>query len=349
MALIQRLSSVISQIFWSTDKKFRFQDQGAGIKVRSRQFKDDWKLHLDNSKSAIRTFLDKNKSKKSSISVLGAGTLLDFPIEILKTKNMIYLQDANPAVLNDWYNLENKNSPQIYVLLDVTGLLELYRKEFLEILDCKSLNDCLRKLKKIPSPLLLSKFPKSAPFIKTSHVISLNILSQLPIYWQDYVFANLRRRYGSSSIKQNELEIIQSLQPSSRLLVENHLSHLMPVSKNERAILITDINYFYTNGDISLSLNVSQDKPNESVSMYEISIDEKINNTYDNLKRNEIVIEKQEALSGISIDTFLKSLPTNISYTILGCWLWPISRNQLKRTWHQVVAIEFFRNDRFQI
>ncbi|MEP7361723.1 MAG: hypothetical protein ABI972_00575, partial [Acidobacteriota bacterium] len=73
-------------------------------------------------------------------------------------------------------------------------------------------------------------------------VLSLNVLSQLPIGWQEIVEELLNEKFGKKFVKQHEQEWVEALLPSGRTLVEDHFAAITS-TRCRNAMVITDLEY----------------------------------------------------------------------------------------------------------
>lgn len=210
-----------------------FTSQTQGIKHRSKIFKNAWKSHLENSKQAIRdTFLEDLKKGKT-LSVLGCGELLDFPSDIFSEyKNQIYLIDKSKEALSKF----TKNT----ILYDLTGNLDSW-SSYLHDLKINDITSFLNELKNLPQKRPLLKDPS----FKDELVLSLNLLSQLPVYWQDSVFSIVDQKFSKQISIDNENEILKALLPSSQELIKSHVHSCSPSGKHKKSLIISDTYYLH--------------------------------------------------------------------------------------------------------
>ncbi len=250
-----------------------FTAQTQGIKHRSKIYRDAWKSHLENSKQAIReTFLEDLKKGKT-LSVLGCGELLDFPSDIFSEfKDQIYLIDKSKEALSKFY----KNT----IIYDLTGSLDSW-SSYLQDLKTKDITSFLNELKNLPQKLPLLKDPS----FKDELVLSLNLLSQLPVYWQDSVFSIVDQKFSKQLAIDNETEILKALLPSSQELIKSHIHSCCASGRHKKSLIITDTHYLH----------------------YSIKSGE----------LNEVM----DALHGISIEQEIESSST---YTLINKWQWEI-------------------------
>ncbi len=164
--------------------------------------------------------------------MLGAGPLLDFNDAALSPRvDRFRLVDANPLCVDYWKSLERPVEP---LIADITNCLEVW----LQTLEAAagSWTDTLSQIKS------LSLQSKRGYVPVTDSLLSLNILSQLEVGWQESVEPLLKKRFGSRFVHEHEQEWLQAIQPSSRVLAEQHLAALES-SRAPEILLITDAEY----------------------------------------------------------------------------------------------------------
>jgi hypothetical protein len=317
------LSRLVNRILFHPHPYFGFSTQGKNIKRNATFFPERWNRHLIRTKDIISDFLKARPNR--SIGVLGAGSLLDIPEAFFQDYSCpIYLQDANPSCISDWEKAtKNAKHPDRvhHCLLDITGVLSEWSGILLDA-EAKKIDPFLDALISIAN----SAAPDSS-FIKNSTCISLNILSQLPVYWQDFIFTCIQKKFGAAAIVRYEKEILDAVYPSCRLLVKNHLRQLLPEKKNERTLLITDIRYLYVPKNVSPEISRTPED--------EFQI------TYTSHNDTGYIVEEQDALFSVSLDEWNTTLPEKITCTVLDSWLWHMKQDKTTRTFHQVQAIEY--------
>jgi hypothetical protein len=329
MSIINR---ILSQILYRPDPSFGFTSQGTRIRRNSQVFGETWNTHLRKSQDTLASFL--NNGSLKSLSICGAGSLLDVPHETLQKLDCpVYLQDADPGCINEWQKLTRSSTHPEHIhhcLLDITGLVLTWAK-MLEVEKCHDLQELLDRLRLLGE----SECPE-CPFIRAQTTVSLNLLSQLPVYWQDYIYQSIRKKFGLSTLQNNEEEILSALYPSCTVLIRNHLRHLLPKKKNEKTLLITDLRYLYLPENIKPVIRKTED------GVFEIDYDES-----KNISKEQSVVEEQDALFSVSLEKWHKDLPQNITARVIDSWLWEIAHSRMKSTCHQVIAIEYKSSSTF--
>ena len=187
-----------------------FSDQ-QGIMHRYIREKENWDLHLKESKSFI--LKSSENKKKGKVVVLGSGWLLDLPLEDLakQFKEIVLVDIIHPKhILHKIKKYSNITTLQS----DITGGLINFVYQTLK-------SDKKKKQKSLLTPA--NSFSFSLPE-NTDFVISLNIMCQLHIILIDYI--KRLNRYSNSELK----TLITTIQQS-------HINML----PKEKSCLITDV------------------------------------------------------------------------------------------------------------
>ncbi len=166
------------------------------------------------------------------LTVLGAGPLLDLNSAALSPKFQSFrLVDANPLVVPNWSRL---NKPVEPVIADITNCMAEWCDKLRR--SRKSWNDTLQLIRDFGAN------PVQAYNAPSDGLISLNILSQLEVGWQEMAEPALEKRFGKSFVRQHEQEWLDAIRPSSRMLVEQHLAAIERC-RAVHALLICDLEY----------------------------------------------------------------------------------------------------------
>ena len=210
------------------------------IKARYKRCLNHWKPHLDNSKNFINQNIDKNPSifGSSYVVVLGAGMANDL--------DLYFLTDHfEKVILSDLFFLKNTREalsfyPNIfYSEFDVTDCME-------RILDLVSryknnYSAFLERLKDfVDERNNFSVIIKQHPLIKitasneTQNVISLNLLSQLPLS-----FAKLFEKYFKAEYKEEDCSFFY------KMIIKEHLSILNHLKKLGKTVLVISDSHKY--------------------------------------------------------------------------------------------------------
>ena len=209
----------------------RYLRQGLGIEQRARKLRKFWEPHLERSKAAQRRWIAEGV-EGADLAVLGAGRLLDFASDAMAARFRRFLMiDADPSCAKHWAALGVEVEPRIG---DLTGCADRWRNELRGFRG--SWVEMLDHVRQIARPT-----DRAMPFAADA-VLSLNVMSQLPIGWQDTVEDYLERRFGAFQLRSNETEWLAAVEPGAKWIVEQHLAAL--VASHARSILlITDAEY----------------------------------------------------------------------------------------------------------
>ncbi len=190
-------------------RKMGYISDQKGIINRYLREKEGWESHLLNTREFILRCLE--KSRPESVTVLGSGWLLDFPLqEAYDICNNIYLCDIThpPQVLRKIKRLKGVTACE----MDIScGLIRFFF-------------DFARKNKRSKT-LGLPEIPDIVVphIIQGSYYISLNILNQLDIILLDY----LKKFF---SIPEDDLVALR------KRIQENHLKYM-----RKGGCMITDV------------------------------------------------------------------------------------------------------------
>ena len=289
-------------LYQTSEQTFGFKHQGKGILNRASKYEKAWLPHITNTKKQITSWAENSKSKKE-ISILGAGHLLDVPLDSIKNNfNQIYLSDANINCVTTWCKFFSSQKNVYHAFYDITATLSHWLNHLRDIkadhsVFIKELNSLSIKNKSI--------------FIKAKNILSLNLLSQLPIYWQHAASQIFINKYGHKFYLKKEEDLNLALLPSSRLLIKAHLDYLIPNLKNESRLIIFDKTFYFPNNpEVSFDI-VNQDNDWPKI-------------VFNHLSNSSQIIYEQDALCGLSISDWLKNLSPKIKYKIENNWLWEI-------------------------
>ncbi len=209
----------------------RFLRGGLSIDERTRRLRAHWAAHHERSRAAQRRW----EAAGGDLAVLGAGRLYDFETAALPPRfRRMFLFDADPSCEPAWRKqlADVQIEPRIG---DLTGCLTRWQRALAS--NRTGWVETLRIAAGIVQPSVDRAIPLAA-----DAVLSLNLLSQLPIAWQDMVEEHLTRRFGRARVKANETEWLAAVEPGGRWIVEQHLRALA-ASRAAHVLLITDIEY----------------------------------------------------------------------------------------------------------
>jgi hypothetical protein len=241
-----------------------YVDMGLGIEARYLRCKPYWKRHLELSKG-FQSGACSEQNVSGKIAILGAGRLFDVPLDSLaKRFSEISLFDADPIAERSW-DRSKRNLPRdcrlFGFLEDVTDTVDEWTariKNFLEThrRDLKSLAEFLDSLK-----------VGTKVFRNYDAIVSLNLLSQIGIYWRDRVEQSVAVRWLTDTDESGKFpEPLQSaLSRSIERLERQHLDALSQ-SAASLVVLIYDTHFLYYTKDkapwlAEPSLKISSDIP----------------------------------------------------------------------------------------
>lgn len=220
-----------------------FLSMGYGIEARATRCRKFWARHIEYSRDFQIKALGEIGSG-SSIFVYGAGRLYDVPIkEMLATGAKLTLFDADPSVLRFWLKTARDLDAEKQIdfkLLDLTGAIDSWSQKISELLnkpkDISALCSQLYELSCIDC------LPKHSADL----VISINLLSQIPIYFRDRAQEMLLHKWRLDTDKQGNYEptLQAAFNSCMQKLQQAHLK-LVEQSATCAAVIISDSEFFY--------------------------------------------------------------------------------------------------------
>ncbi|RIL03087.1 MAG: hypothetical protein DCC75_13050 [Proteobacteria bacterium] len=224
-----------------------FASSGLGIEARFERCKPYWAKHLELTKAFQAASLGEAR-RAGSLAVLGAGRLLDLDLEALSRKfAQIHLFDADPGSLPFWKKAAGdlgSNCKLEFHLADLSGVLQSWTALLREALKRGSEMAVIELLNSLSEPDV------PAPPLRFDCLISLNLLSQIALFWRDRVHDLVKRNL---KIDTDENGLYRSeLQPAlerSMILLENQHLKLLSSWEAEEVILICDIERYYYQSD----------------------------------------------------------------------------------------------------
>lgn len=217
----------------------RFERVGRGIERRASMLHQHWEPHFARSRRAQAEWAAGLRDV-DTLLVMGAGRLHDFDHQAFAGRvRRIILLDADPTCLPRWEMLRESLRGRCEVEFanrDVSGCLDAWESEFGNALK-RDWEQTLELLRQIPAPPPAELEPADA-------VLSLNLLSQIPIMWQDAVEEILRKRFSPAFVEKHEEQWLLALHPSAQSLVRQHLAGLASCGAGN-ILLITDLEYRY--------------------------------------------------------------------------------------------------------
>lgn len=218
---------------------------GYGIEARYERCKHFWARHLELCKDFQRQSL-KGRQNTDTLAVLGAGRLYDLALpDILEKFSRIDLFDRDPSANSTWQALRNKLKTGVqlkFFNLDLSSSIQGWSKALKRFL----------KQQGKPDPQAIAAFlnqltpQDSLRFEHYDTIFSLNLLSQIPIYWRDRVFSYLSDYCGVQTDEHGRFEpqLQRALETSQRRLEMQHLN-LLASSGAKQIVLISDRYFFY--------------------------------------------------------------------------------------------------------
>ncbi len=201
-------------------RKFGHLTESISLLSREKRCQSAWLPHRTQCKSFITEHL-KAASHFDSVLVLGSGPLHEIPIEVLaKTFKRVVLVDV----------VHLKSTRQ-----SVRGLKNI---EFVE-----------HEISEIESELIKGKLADKIPlkFLdeRWGLVLSVNIMSQLPIHLETFIEKKFRRKFK-----------IEEVAAYLKNVTKNHFFYLRKFQCP--AILITDVeNYYYDKKDLLIQTDIN--------------------------------------------------------------------------------------------
>jgi hypothetical protein len=213
--MIQRLARLFN---WD------FIRMGKGIEARYSRCAPYWEPHLE----CTRAFIAEHMRPGGRLAILGAGRLLDVDLKLLLDNfSEIHLFDADPTVTKAWRSESGREFRHRVVprVVDVTGSLADWSAGLTAPIRHGELTAYLDSLQ-----------PQKGGWESEGFdgVISLNLVSQIPIYWRDRVLA------AAPNLSEDaERALVRSM---ARL----QSAHINAVRKQPRSwsIIITDTEYY---------------------------------------------------------------------------------------------------------
>ena len=164
-----------------------FLDMGLGIEARHARCKSFWEKHIECCRSFQRRWTE-TLPKGIAACVLGAGRLYDIETDILLTKcSSLTLVDADPSVITAWDRFASEAPPKVMItssVEDITGSMKAWTFKLEEFVkgtrNARNEEDAVRFLDnlEVEPGIALGRFDL---------ILSMNVLSQIPIYWRERV------------------------------------------------------------------------------------------------------------------------------------------------------------------
>jgi hypothetical protein len=231
-------------------KRADYLDMGYGIKARARRCDKFWGPHL----AATRSFQGQTISKApvEALAVLGAGRLLDVDLaSIFEHAKRADFFDADPSAVA-YCHL--KLLPQLLkgkvglYCAELSGRIDLWSEKLSKFL--KSNTD--RNESQLVSWLydLADSSALQSSLKEYDSMFSLNLLSQIPLYWRDRVVSYLAQfwRYDEDCEQRYSEQLRQAIVHTKKTLQLGHLGLLSSKAKDS-IVLITDSHFYFYQKD----------------------------------------------------------------------------------------------------
>jgi hypothetical protein len=231
-------------------KQSDFVSMGLGLEARFSRCADAWFQHLNASKKFVNSVVTENVREGATVFVLGSGRLLDLDIEHLASSSRhITLVDYDIAAIRNSMRQTERYQNVSFECVDITGVLEPWTvqlKQGLSSLPRKSTKVIEDGLTEILESLILGNVEVAPVDI----VISLNIFSQLRVFWSQRVAMIVSHLFGkhcSDSLLES-CNVSHALLRTEKLLETAHVrSHLS--SAQILAVLLSDRYFHYYHPD----------------------------------------------------------------------------------------------------
>jgi hypothetical protein len=234
------ISDWINYVFYRfiTPHEASFADMGLGIRARARRFSAQWAPHLRCS----RDFIERNS--RGDTAILGAGRLFDVPVAELAARGKVYLIDNDPGAVGSWRKI--CDSEAIFGLQqDVSGIFREFNlalKDFFKRFstrDDAALIDFVADFTARASSSDGLKLPE-----QPETIVSVNLLSQIPVYFIDELCTATAKFWGFSPTVPPPEAINGAYRAFGEMLQRQHLK-MLAKSGARRVIVITDLEYYY--------------------------------------------------------------------------------------------------------
>ena len=323
---------------------------GRGIERSYRLSKPYWEKHFEETRSSIKEWLKtcSQTGELDSLLILGSGQLLDLDISSLSNNfQNITLYDGDQSAQ---YQADKKiqhlglEDKVFFHTSEISGVIQ----NWISHLNSTSRNlDWAGALHQISLVVADSEIPNlnGLPLsqfveLQASAIISLNILSQIPLLWQEAIERWLIGRFGTRFVIKNEKEWLDAYLVGAQKLVHQHLRDLM-LSPAKSVLLITDLDYLYYSGTPTFNRFDFQHAPVifiKGPNLNKSWIDAR------GERSSPLSFESVSALYVVNSEEYLQILATEYKREIalIGSWLWHISplgiANKKEGEIHRVAA-----------
>lgn len=242
--------SLLRHLYWKLrySNRFDFIRMSLGISARARRCAPYWKRHLNTSKGFVNSNLHSaDTDRPDAAAVLGSGHLLDVDLTtLLERYEYIDLYDANPVcqTAHVHHLSSTEDLARVgFIECDLTGCIDSWTEGLSSFLTHHRPDNTHVDLCQHIQHL---KAPQRRLERDYAIVISLNLLSQIPIYWRDRV-QHLLKRYWRLDSDDNGFyhrPLQTAIESSMAALQKAHLE-LIFQSAAERVLLIFDDAFWY--------------------------------------------------------------------------------------------------------
>ncbi len=274
---------------------------GLALEMRARAQALFWSDHFSRSRAAQARWAQ--QCRGGVLTVLGAGPLLDLNLAALSPRFQSFrFVDANPLLVSGWGRVNKPVEPVItditHCLADWCTRIQRFRGSWEQTLTM------IRDLAEVPVP---------AYSVSSDALLSLNIMSQLEIGWQEAVEPLLRKRFGRAFVLAHEQDWLNAIRPGSQVLIEQHLAALA-ASQAPDVLLICDLDYVEYTGRLYQRHQPAEPPLRWTGSGWEAE--------------EGISYEVMPALEGVVLnpETFARWMP-GYALTWHESWLWHIAPN----------------------
>jgi len=229
-----------------------FTGMGLGIEARLERCGKYWNKHLKFSKEFQIDSLGQVENL-NTLAIFGAGRLYDIPLkELLNRFNKICLYDADPGVKLFWKKRISNFSDRDKVgfnIIDLTFSMNSWTENLKKFVKENKHESNLQKIKKL---VCFLNDLRCNPITLQRHievVFSINILSQIPIYWKERIYDILKKNWHMlvNEYGRYEIELECAIDECLKKLHQQHLNLITSLNPALIVILYDRHFYYYQN------------------------------------------------------------------------------------------------------
>ncbi len=224
-----------------------FLDMGLGIQARYNRCEVYWQSHIRNCKEIQKQLFEKLPGG-SKISVLGAGRCLDLNLQAAaEFGQRLRFFDADRGCLPYWRVLRKKYQVDLqWQICELSNCLYSWTESLNSFLS----DPAQRNIQSLISFFRTLQTSAPAEIGKADAVISLNILSQLPIFWRDRLRSIIETKTELKTDERGRFaEPLESaVEHSYGMLQEQHL-RLLAAIEAEWILIFYDRHFDYLRAD----------------------------------------------------------------------------------------------------